>query len=161
MSKKRKQSSSAPESSDRSPKRQRSTLEHGFAGLSLAASVEEDPIPIDVEPPPRPVSPTVPDIKMKSSSWYEPEPDRIIITDLNSSSDEEDADASPDPLTISPALLQRLNLRAREAKLAPPQPPQSQALVLFRPLSHAPKQPDAGEAQNSKRDDADAMDVET
>ncbi|KAH8988041.1 hypothetical protein EDB92DRAFT_1817678 [Lactarius akahatsu] len=30
------------------------------------------------------------DVKMRSSSWYEPEKDRIVVTDLDASSDDED-----------------------------------------------------------------------
>ncbi|TFK75284.1 hypothetical protein BDN72DRAFT_954920 [Pluteus cervinus] len=84
-------------------------------------------------------SPTVPEVKMRSSSWYEPEPDRIVVTDLDGSSDDEtDAGHStPPPVNISAALLDRIRPRPFDARtpMIPSTPTQSQALVLFRPLS--------------------------
>ncbi|KAF8210071.1 hypothetical protein K438DRAFT_139015 [Mycena galopus ATCC 62051] len=152
---KRKRPASPAESPPRAPKRTRSqTLERGFAGLTLDATMapvtDDNPVPV-----PRPSTPDVPEITMKTSSWYEPEPDRIVITDLRSFSDEDDADEASTNASgpqISPALLAHL-----KRPLAPPvpPPPESQALILFRPLpfaqNTAPK-PDT-------RDD-DAMDVE-
>jgi len=79
----------------------------------------------------------VPDVKMKSSSWYEPEPDRIVITNLDSSSDEDD-DATMDstPVSIHPALLNRIRNNALTSGLNTSLPsPSSQALVLFKPVS--------------------------
>ncbi|GLB37216.1 putative catalyzes the attachment of alanine to tRNA(Ala) in a two-step reaction alanine is first activated by ATP to form Ala- AMP and then transferred to the acceptor end of tRNA(Ala) [Lyophyllum shimeji] len=77
--------------------------------------------------------PGIPEVKMKKSSWYEPEPDRIVITDLESSSDEED-DQDAD-ISISPALLQKISSHARDmTEPAVPLPSTSQALVLFKPL---------------------------
>ncbi|KAJ7124871.1 hypothetical protein C8R44DRAFT_874735 [Mycena epipterygia] len=146
------------------PKRRRAnTLERGFASLSLDAvmhAVDAPIIPVVEEPPlPRPVTPTIPEITMKTSSWYEPEPDRIVITDLNSySDDEQDADADTDTLLISPALIERLKTRPRESTLpVHPQPP-TQALVLFRPLSS--QIPPSPPPKFDKDDDSDAMDVE-
>ncbi|KAJ7647459.1 hypothetical protein FB45DRAFT_1051944 [Roridomyces roridus] len=113
--------------------KRRRSLEHGFANMSL-------------EPPPsqpRPATPPIREITMKLSTWYEPEPDRIVITDLENYSDDE-ADASDAPF-IPPMILKALTTRP----LIPPSPsPNSQALVLFRPL-----------ASQIKPDD-DAMDVE-
>jgi len=51
---------------------------------------------------------TVTDIKMRSSSWYEPEKDRIIVTDLDVSSDDERDivdDAPKLPRSVLQALL--------------------------------------------------------
>lgn len=158
------------------PKRRRAnTLERGFASLSLDAvmhAVDAPIVPVVQEPPsPRPATPTVPEITMKTSSWYEPEPNRacfcdlqhpkvhltrpgIVITDLNSYSDDEDEpDAGTDTPLISPALIERIKTRPRELTLpVHPQPP-TQALVLFRPLSSQIPPP-------PKADDSDAMDVE-
>ncbi|KAG7090823.1 hypothetical protein E1B28_009906 [Marasmius oreades] len=74
------------------------------------------------------------DVKMKGTSWYEPEPDRIIITDLDSSDDEDPYEDQP--LSISPALLQRIRERDLLQTYVPPE--HSQALVLFRPLTIPP-----------------------
>jgi hypothetical protein len=153
-----------PESPTRAQKRRRSaTLERGFAGLSLDAPMT----PVD-DPPPRPSTPVVPEITMKTSSWYEPEPDRasflfrlfiylfwlgIVITDLDSFSDE-DADTVDNDASgprISAELLARLT---RPLPSSVPIPPPSQALVLFRPLVSAQSTAHKPEA------DTDAMDVE-
>ncbi|TFK18921.1 hypothetical protein FA15DRAFT_232900 [Coprinopsis marcescibilis] len=80
--------------------------------------------------------PTIPEVKMKTSSWYEPEPDRIVITDLDSFADEDDeADKLVDKggsggFEVHPAFLE--HIRAGRKKLDPTSAP-SQALVLFRP----------------------------
>ncbi|KAJ7782985.1 hypothetical protein B0H16DRAFT_1494945 [Mycena metata] len=152
---KRKQPASASDSSASSPKRRRSgTLERGFANLNLDAPMH----PIVVEPPPipRPATPSVPEITMKLSSWYEPEPDRIVITDLTSFSEEDAEPDAPDaPTLISPALLERLNRPL--ASPVPAQPP-TQALVLFRPLQ-IPRPTDDAKPQTPDAPD-DAMDVE-
>lgn len=64
---------------------------------------------------------------MKGTSWYEPEKDRIVITDLDDFDDEPD----PDPnLTISSALLD--HIKAGPIRL--PRPAPSMALVLFKPV---------------------------
>ncbi|KAJ7733095.1 hypothetical protein B0H14DRAFT_3422397 [Mycena olivaceomarginata] len=139
-----------PESPTRAQKRRRSaTLEHGFAGLSLDAPMT----PVD-DPPPRPSTPVVPEITMKTSSWYEPEPDRIVITDLDSFSDE-DADTVDNDASgprISAELLARLT---RPLPPSVPIPPPSQALVLFRPLESAQS------TAHKPVADTDAMDVES
>lgn len=97
----------------------------------------------------------------------------IVITDLDSSSDEDDGEVDPDTTTIRipRALLKQLSIRSRDLteQRIPPNP--SQALVLFRPLpptrptfSKIPreKQGAAGVIDNVVRDvrDDDAMDVE-
>ncbi|KAJ6593754.1 hypothetical protein B0H19DRAFT_1246505 [Mycena capillaripes] len=131
---KRKRPVSPAESPSRAQKRRRSaTLERGFAGLTLDAPMA--PVPVIEEPPSpplRPTTPDVPEITMKTSSWYEPEPDRIVITDLGAFSDEDDASPHAPGPHISPALMERLKI-----PLVSPLPtmPQTQALVLFRPLS--------------------------
>ena len=84
-------------------RRQCSTLEHGFAYLSIGnptttdvpwTSLANDSFPVDFSAmdsdmlPPQPVyiveEPTVPEVDMKASSWYEPEPDsKHFIVHLN------------------------------------------------------------------------------
>ncbi|KAJ7622811.1 hypothetical protein DFH06DRAFT_1231548 [Mycena polygramma] len=157
---KRKRPASPAESPLRAQKRRRSsTLENGFAGLTLDAPtaapiVEEPPSPM-----PRPTTPDAPDVTMKTSSWYELEPDRIVITDLGAFSDEDaEGDASPDAL-ISPAFMERL--KRPLALPLPTPPPQSQALVLFRPLpSPISAQTTAHDAAKKDHPHDDAMDVD-
>lgn len=104
--------------------------------------------PDSVEEPPSP-----PDIRMKGSSWYEPEPDResssvsfqshqdsktrrftgIVVTDLDSSDDEEESE--PSHPVISPALLEHIRKRERSTSIPELLPPNQQALVLYRPLN--------------------------
>jgi len=89
---------------------------------------------MDVDEPARPLSPEIRDVKMKTFSWYEPEPDRIVVTNLDSS-DEEDETA---PISISPAALD--HIRSRQIISATKPSPQSHALVLYRPLVIPPKE---------------------
>ncbi|KAJ4468215.1 hypothetical protein J3R30DRAFT_3305847 [Lentinula aciculospora] len=95
---------------------------------SMTPSMQPD----SIEEPTTP-SLAVPEIRMKGSSWYEPEPDRIIVMDLDSSDDEDEAEVVH-PI-VSPALLERI--RQRELSIAVPVPslPDQQALVLYRPLT--------------------------
>ncbi|KAF9813032.1 hypothetical protein IEO21_05818 [Rhodonia placenta] len=81
----------------------------------------------------------LPDVRMKVPSWYEIEKDRIVITDLEDSDNEEQeqgaASQATASLSVSPALLDRLSKHAATSVL--PQhfePDPSKALVLFRPL---------------------------
>ncbi|KAJ6499446.1 hypothetical protein C8R45DRAFT_115999 [Mycena sanguinolenta] len=137
---KRKRPADPQDSPPRAPKRRRSpTLERGFANLTIDAPMT----------PVRPSTPDVPEVTMNTSSYYEPEPDRIVITDLRAFSEEDD-DASSPPL-ISPALLAHF---ARPLAPPVPPPPPSQALVLFRPLV-------APEAKKQPQRDDDAMDIVT
>ncbi|KAF9458436.1 hypothetical protein BDZ94DRAFT_103750 [Collybia nuda] len=155
--------SSSPSHSPPTKRRKFSALESGFAYLTLSDSRPNpsfsSPLPHISEPlcnvnnSSSPMStesdashnivipmsvevPLAPEVKMKKSSWYEPEPDRIIVTDLDSSSDEEDVEVDPDTATIaiSRTLLKQLSSHARE--LTEPFKPQNSnnALVLFRPL---------------------------
>ncbi|KAG6813652.1 hypothetical protein H0H92_008889 [Tricholoma furcatifolium] len=137
-----------------SPKRRKHTvLEAGFSSLSLTGpepnslSNISEPDPTDYEameddvelPPTRTVleeEQDIPEVKMKVSSWYEPEPDRIVVTSLESSDDEDEehpADTDPDVTTleISPALLKKI---LTPSQLITPAKPVTQALVLFKPL---------------------------
>jgi hypothetical protein len=85
---KRKQPSSAPDLTYPSPKRRRSnTLERGFANLTLDAPMYpvDAIVPVSQEPPmPRPTTPIVQEVTMKTSSWYEPEPDRACLLQSHS-----------------------------------------------------------------------------
>ncbi|KAI0058062.1 hypothetical protein BV25DRAFT_1830418 [Artomyces pyxidatus] len=98
---------------------------------------------------------------MRTSSWYEPEKDRIVITDLDASSDEEDVA----PPLVLPAFLRHPPLAAPLPRLRAESDP-GMALVVFRPLGMPgtlepppePEPPAAERAQGSP--DADAMDVE-
>jgi len=69
----------------------------------------------------------VTDVKMRTSSWYEPEKDRIIITDLDVSSDDE-VDIADDAPKLPRSVLQALlrgpecdHPRLLELPLVPPQ----------------------------------------
>ncbi|KAK7035282.1 hypothetical protein VNI00_012049 [Paramarasmius palmivorus] len=148
--------------------------------------------PDSVEEPTSP-SATIPEIKMKGSSWYEPEPDRepsssirrdlpshsnpsfprragIVVTDLDSSDDEDGSDDQDGPLTISPALLQRIRERDMLKASLPTDSTQSQALILYRPpMIPAPPEDDELDAlapqveippPQINVDDDDKMDVE-
>jgi len=103
------------------------------------------------------------DIKMRSQSWYEPEKDRIVITDLDDSDDESDPN-SASGIDISTALLDRIKNHRMHTSASVPLPSTSTALVLFRPLTFGPKEvvddePAEVVAQSSHADD-DAMDIE-
>jgi len=185
-------SSSSSRASSSSPpptKRRRQTqLEAGFSTLSLATPtdvrsnpsafpvvsehVSSTPSDYDMSTivlPSAIEEPSAPEIKMKSSTWYEPERDRIVVTDLDASSDEEDGtEPHTSSLSISRSLLKEISSRAlsmTEPRI--PRPVPSQALVLFTPLSIMGPPPNAEKKVVSKnmdigdgvRDD-DAMDVE-
>ncbi|KAJ3779951.1 hypothetical protein GGU10DRAFT_337584 [Lentinula aff. detonsa] len=96
---------------------------------SMTPSIQPD----SVEEPPSP-SLLLPEIQMKkSSSWYEPEPDRIVVTDLDSSDDEDEAElVNP---VVSPTLLERIRQRELFNTVPVPSLPNQQALVLYRPLT--------------------------
>jgi len=102
------------------------------------------------------------DIKMRSQSWYEPEKDRIVVTDLDGSDDESDANSSAS-IDISTALLDRIKDHRAYTSASLPLPSASTALVLFRPLTYCPskvvkKEPVDTAAESSLGDDA--MDTE-
>ncbi|EIN11358.1 hypothetical protein PUNSTDRAFT_141747 [Punctularia strigosozonata HHB-11173 SS5] len=95
-------------------------------------------LPTSVE---EPVSPeqTAPEVSMSNGSWYEPEKDRVVITDLSSLDEDEDERwdrKRPSDYEISEALLRRL-----KSGSGPPLPvarqDDSQALVLFRPIGRS------------------------
>ncbi|KAJ7594824.1 hypothetical protein C8J56DRAFT_449531 [Mycena floridula] len=125
-------------------------LTQSLAHLSLTQSPSTSTpsatgqVDMDVDEPARPLTPEIRDLKMKTFSWYEPEPDRIVVTNLDSS-DEEDETA---PISISPAALD--HIRSRQIISATKPSPQSHALVLYRPLVIPPKEEET----------ASSMDVE-
>ncbi|PSS37885.1 hypothetical protein PHLCEN_2v353 [Hermanssonia centrifuga] len=89
--------------------------------------------PGSVEEPPAPEVPDIPEVTMRGQSWYEPEKDRIVVTDLDDS-DAEDSPDDPFGLSVNSALMDRI--KSGSAPLAPlPIPDSSKALVLFRPLA--------------------------
>jgi len=100
---------------------------------------------------------------MKSQSWYEPEKDRIVITDLDDSDDESDSKSASDIIDISTALLDRIKNHRTHTSAPVPLPSTSTALVLFRPLTFDPREvvdePAEVVSQSSHADD-DAMDLE-
>jgi len=128
-------------------RRRCSTLEQGFAHLTLNTlkpSITTSPTFV-VEPVPNvtnhnsPVitpssveEPDTPDVKMQT--WYEPEKDRIVVTDL----DDCDDDPVPQSEVIIPAaVLDHLKSASTHQVLptgnASPDAGQCMALVLFRP----------------------------
>ncbi|KAK0225761.1 hypothetical protein IW262DRAFT_709778 [Armillaria fumosa] len=179
-----------------SPKRPRCNLEHTLSNLSLNSTappaprspppaidvceLPDDIIPVDAQLPDN-VEEPIHDVKMKRSTWYEPEPDRkrppcpaparahrstgIVVTDLDSSDDDDD-DEQDTALSISSALIDRIRSRQLVSSLPTPA---TQALVLYRPLpiptSEKPAeqqqqaQPEPEPEPEPERDD-DAMDVE-
>ncbi|EGO00204.1 hypothetical protein SERLA73DRAFT_180670 [Serpula lacrymans var. lacrymans S7.3] len=125
----------------------------------------------------------IPEVRMKSSSWYEPEKDRIVVTDLDGSDDEDGQDRGAEArgtVVISPALLDRIRENAKSTaslkELPTPDHDPSKALVLFKPLpltSGEQKKsiqkseeaqlwapPNRVVSQPSRYEDDDAMDVE-
>ncbi|PPQ99752.1 hypothetical protein CVT24_009735 [Panaeolus cyanescens] len=176
-----------PESEqDDSQPQKRFRLESGFAHLSLDSSssssssssspqnvtdipeepMDMDPVPLSSE------EPVIPEVNMKTSSWYEPEPDRIVITDLDSytNEDDEEGEASEQPISVNSALLNHIKNqtldKTRSKTVQPPPPSPSQALVLFKPLplptsSETPPQTNQTTQQSKPTTvDENAMDIE-
>ncbi|PBK73776.1 hypothetical protein ARMSODRAFT_952849 [Armillaria solidipes] len=160
-----------------SPKRPRCNLEHTLSNLSLnntfppappspppaidVSELPDDIIPVDAQLPDN-VEEPIHDVKMKRSTWYEPEPDRIVVTDLDSSDDEDDEQDTA--LSISPALIDRIRSRQLVSSLPTPA---THALVLYRPLPIIPTPEKSAEQQQAQPEpepeppiDDDAMDVE-
>jgi len=119
--------------------------------------------PGSVDEPP---SPEMNDVQMCTSSWYEPEKDRIIITSLDD--DEYDGDdegqqqhpsataAQESEFTISPAFLNAI----KKLRRPPTDTPTSQALVLFRPLppiAPPPANDDLGDPSSYKEGILDGL----
>jgi len=140
-------------------RRRQRAIENGLASLSLDGGVPTPTTPVSPylvlptvaapreKPSQTPLSrislnpapdPELPEIQMKSSSWYEPEKDRIVVLDLDfddeSASDggsqHEEDDAG---LRVSSALLARLKNVTPKNDLPKPVDDTSKALVLFTP----------------------------
>ncbi|KAK0461424.1 uncharacterized protein EV420DRAFT_1267231 [Desarmillaria tabescens] len=112
--------------------------------VDVSELLPDDIIPVDAQLPDS-VEEPIHDVKMNKSTWYEPEPDRIVVTDLDSSDDEED-DEQDTTLSISPALIDRIRNRQLSSTLPTPT---THALVLYQP-----------QPQPEPPADDDAMDVE-
>jgi len=124
--------------------------------------------------------PQIPEVNMKTSSWYEPERDRIVVTDIDSfaqSDDEGEDNSSTNGHHINPALLSRIRATATQAapiSLLPPNSSNSQALILFKPLpivgdeleriqeerARLAREAELAGAQQTKMEEDDAMDIE-
>ncbi|KAF4567684.1 hypothetical protein EYR40_006688 [Pleurotus pulmonarius] len=121
-------------------------------------------------------TPPIVEINMKSSSWYEPEPDRtyldcsghapfvltplpgIVVTDLDSSEDE--ADVEDNPILLPPSILKHIAARNLEmmksgGKSMHHPDDAGKALVLFRPLSLGPPSQEEGDADDDSTRDTD------
>lgn len=136
--------------------------------------------------PPQPVyiveEPTVPEVDMKASSWYEPEPDSksfkvlfyqylcsnnhdlwlgIVITDLDlfTESDDEREREREESVDINPILLDCIRNKELGGKSSPHPKATSTALVLFKPLPGIEQLQREGETQ-AKAVDENAMDLE-
>ena len=127
--------------------------------------------------------PPIPEVKMKVSSWYEPEPDRtserfstakicsskqllstgIVITDLDSFTQSDDEDEQE--VTVNPALLECIRNNTLGSPKVTTAPTTSQALVLYRPLPNLRDTNEDHEEEEKVEEalvqlDDDAMDVE-
>lgn len=121
-------------------------------------------------------TPPIVEINMKSSSWYEPEPDRtylgcsghgtfvltpllgIVVTDLDSSEDE--ADVEDNPILLPPSILKHIAARNLEmmksgGKSMHHPDDAGKALVLFRPLSLGPPSQVEGDVDEDSTRDTD------
>ncbi|TFK54378.1 hypothetical protein OE88DRAFT_1655030 [Heliocybe sulcata] len=89
-----------------------------------------------------PASPELADIKMKGASWYEPEKDRVVITDLDEfaeESDEEGDSLNNQGIEVASGYLAHINefrdpFLPSNLGMPAQQPERNMALVLFRPL---------------------------
>jgi len=122
--------------------------------------------------------PTIAEVTMKTSSWYEPEPDRIVITDMDSFTQSDEEEEEEADLRVNPVLLGQIRTNGIDpcssSRSRPPLRSTSQALVLFKPLPFSEteiervkevqaKQKREAEDKQVERDsesDSDAMDVE-
>jgi len=154
-------------------RRECSTLEHGFAYLSIgnpttsladksrsSPCVNFSAMDSDMLPP-QPVytveEPTVPEVDMKASSWYEPEPDRIVITDLDLFTESDDE--REESVNINPILMDCIRNKELGEKNSLHPKATSTALVLFKPLPGLEQLQREGVTQ-AKSVDENAMDLE-
>jgi hypothetical protein len=124
------------------------------------ASVESSAMDFDMLPP-QPVytveEPTSPEVDMKASSWYEPEPDRIVITDLDLFTESDDE--REEGVSINPVLLDCIRETELGQRNLPHPKATSTALVLFRPLPGLERLQRESVTQVKKVDE-NAMDLE-
>lgn len=134
-------------------RRRCATIERGLDGLQLNPPPPPQPVveepddfpvnkstghPYSYYPAPEEVeeyTPPTREVHMHNSSWYEPEKDRIIVTDLDASDSEAEPDTDADAdgsLKLSSALYDALK-RSAIPGLSLPREQASSALVLFRP----------------------------
>ncbi|KAK2467772.1 hypothetical protein APHAL10511_000067 [Amanita phalloides] len=146
-------------------RRRCSTLERGFAHLSLVGgpAIAEDVEDVEMSMASSDVKPRVgetpdlKDVKMRKSTWYEREPDRIVVTELETSSDEEtETQEGEGGLYVSPALLKHIRSHTLDSSL---KRSTSQALVLYQPATISM---DTASPSDKKLmiDGQDAMDLE-
>ncbi|KZV68593.1 hypothetical protein PENSPDRAFT_687147 [Peniophora sp. CONT] len=75
----------------------------------------------------------LPEIRMRATSWYEPTPDRIIVTDLDGSDADDEREDHTEPV-ILPSALELLQKRlGASVPVLPRDEAQRLALVPFRP----------------------------
>ncbi|KAF7967702.1 hypothetical protein HWV62_21628 [Athelia sp. TMB] len=137
------------------------------SAVTTPSSVEE-PVTPDYSGSILPAGEEPMDVKMRSQSWYEPEKDRIVITDLDDSDDETDSNSvsEANEIIISNALLEHIKKQPTFTSVLPAEDNASGALVLFRPLLSAsdlataePAEPETT-VSSPPQNDEDAMDVE-
>ncbi|KAH9831213.1 uncharacterized protein C8Q71DRAFT_783252 [Rhodofomes roseus] len=143
------------------PSSPRPLFSMGFPSrVVLPGSVEEPASPEQTR--------DIPDVRMKIPSWYEPEKDRIVITDLeDSDTDDQEETQGPNAdagYTVSSALLDRLPIHAPSLPLPNLSDSDSRkALVLFRPLV-VPSAVETEPEESSEDDvepDVPTMDLDT
>ncbi|KAI0769302.1 hypothetical protein BD413DRAFT_604907 [Trametes elegans] len=117
------------------------------AAVVLPGSVEEPTSPVAAAG--AELEPDAPEVAMRVPSWYEIEKDRIVITDLEDS-DQEEQEADGPRFTISSALLDRLPKPHALGALAPEANP-TNALVLYRPIGPpAPSREEEEEEEDAR-----------
>ncbi|KAH6914136.1 hypothetical protein BKA70DRAFT_1420903 [Coprinopsis sp. MPI-PUGE-AT-0042] len=104
--------------------------------------------------------PSVPEVDMRASTWYEPEPNRIIITDLDGfvESDEEGDPPSKD-FQVHPGFLEQIRSKKLNNHVSPTAK-SSQALILFRPPPSLPASIKENEPSPTPLADEYAMDLD-
>ncbi|KAF8312855.1 hypothetical protein DL93DRAFT_2168223 [Clavulina sp. PMI_390] len=116
----------------------------GTAIVEVSAASLPSPVS-PLEPPMQAVEQSLPEVQMKTPSWYEPEKDRIVVLDLDSSSESGSEDSNDvDELggggeteakdfSISPTLLKKLRDVNRSTDIPKSAESSGLALVLFKP----------------------------
>ncbi|KAF9506598.1 hypothetical protein BS47DRAFT_1352613 [Hydnum rufescens UP504] len=128
-------------------RRRQRAIENGLASLSLdeCSALQSLASPSTTSPS------LLPEVQMKSSSWYEPEKDRIVVLDLDSD-DESLSETGWQPegepgFLVSSAVLARLkNVTPNKNDLPKSVDPTSKALVVFMPSPWASPTPPASKS---------------